>query len=191
METVYTSVDMTAQLEDNQVVVLITDLKSGATFHHVWNKTLLPTAPNFTDKQRWSMAQLIVKQYALAQTLSTEDEQALIYQTETTILREYMQTSKAWANGIPLGHNSFHVAIDYSGQEFSMRPLGTSHADTVTEAIEATNKALIMGIQMGFMKPSPKGVGFTMIGVETPGSRTFPKRGAYGSNFTPKKKRRK
>lgn len=61
METVYTSVDMTAQLGDNNVVVLITDLKSGATFHHVWNKTIMPTAPTLTDKERWSMAQLIVK----------------------------------------------------------------------------------------------------------------------------------
>ena len=193
MQTIYSTVDMSTQLRDNDVVVLITDLKSGATFHHVWNKDLLPTAPTLTDKERWSMADLIVKQYALAQTLSTEDEQALIYQTETTIVREYVQTSQVWKTGLAIGHNTIHALIESDGRDFAFRFVGSSHHDTVTKALEGNQQAVMMAYDAGFLKPNPSNpnMPLTMMGVKTAGTRTYAKRSGFGSNFTPKKKKRK
>jgi len=194
-ETAYTSVDMSTKLGPNNVVVLVTDLHTGATFHHVWNSTLLPKPLALTDKQRWDIGSNITHLYASAQLLDEVGEKQTIHEVETTLMVQYVQTSRAWKNMISMGHNSIHIAIDYipNQSDFAIRFLGTSNADTVSNAILNNQQSMIMAMGMNFFKKSNSNwrTGITMIDVETPGSRTYPKRGTVGSNFTPKKKKRK
>ena len=170
---VYSSDSLDTKLTEDQVIILISDLKTNATFHKIWDTTKLPEPSTFTDSQRYDMAKAIAYGYQNAQILGGQAEVDTIEELQQ-LLVAYVTTSMAWSKIKLVKHNTLQIFIDYdpNGTDFATRVLGTSSNDTIEDALKSTYKASAMAFMSGFLKDDGKG-NATMLDITTPGTRSF------------------
>jgi len=178
------------KLNENDVVIHITDLTTEMTHHWIWNKNEMIKE----DIDAAEYAKDIAGVMRIVSTITNEeDEKEIMSLVGSNRVYQYAQSTIGFKNMIGINHNCLYIVVDYTKTDHSVRTLGSTSCDTIEESTTTgLNNVLSMGIHSGFMKTNPKTNKLTMMGIITPGSKMYkPKSGAAGSNFTPKKKKRK
>ena len=187
--------EMDAKLKENDFVILVSDMTNGSTYHWIWDKTKISA-----DKIN---GQEYAKQIADALRLLGKDDISHDVELQLSkvlggaIVLPYAMNTKGWemSQHKVIGHNSLYILVDYDNKDYAVRTVGTAHNESVKQAVnEGLNKMFSSAFASGFIKRTSRNMGFTMLGIVTPGTRvgyTSPKAGAPGSNQTSKKKKRK
>ena len=193
----WSAVDIDHKVNDNEVMIVVSDLTTTANYHFVWNRDKLPKAPELRDDERGELAHRICKKLHDAQHVSVNDEKFIIDQLQKFELVTYVQGSRGWEMMNTLGqHNTLYLVADYNVgcKDSALRVLGSTSSADLREAVgSGLNGAIAMG--MRFFEPTKDAFhksGFTMLDVVTPGSRingfTVVK---PGPSYTKPKKRKK
>ena len=176
------------KLGTDDVIILATDLNTNATYHWIYKRSLID-----------SQSPVNLGNYAIeiANGLRVINDPALAHLTEEQKaghlgfdkVLPYVASTKTYKMGVhSTGHNAIYIAVDYRGADTAVRLVGTTHLDTVEEAVgDMFQAAYSTAISIGHVKIDTKTERLTLMDVMTPGTRVT----YNGSNATPKKKKRK
>ena len=172
----WSAVDIDHKVNDNEVMIVVSDLTTTANYHFVWNRDKLPNVPQLRDDERAELAHRICKKMHDAQHVAGNDEKFIIDQLQKFELVTYVQGSRGWEMMNTLGqHNTLYLVADYNVgcKDSALRVLGSTSSADLREAVgSGLNGAIAMGAR--FFEPTKDAFhksGFTMMETVTPGSR--------------------
>lgn len=180
--------NMNDQIKSNEVVLHATNLLTMETYHWIYPKSKIEGLDKVDLK---SHAHMIAKLMERLTTLRGEEEVDFGHRLGYKVA-EYINSSQTYPMATQVGQNAFYVAVEYTPKgDTCCRILGGCNVDTASESTTTgINKAFGMGQALGFVKLKPSEDRYTiMLDKLTPGTRVS--YGKPGSNFAPKKKKRK